>query len=291
MSAAHKLSGWVALVLAGCSSTPEPWVTPARLSIARSIPAGTTIVFLHGAYHGSWSFADLDETMQAQGRNTARIDLRGHWGEHRVQVASDVGIADYLSDCSELLDCIPGRKVLCGHSLGAWLAIDLADRPDVEAVVAISPPTPDAIAAERWRLLLSDPIAAFCLAFAGDASGFYHDANFADRYLFSPRVAPGPREVALANIRSQHEPSRLFDDIQEHRLRAPRSARPLLLMVGELDPVAGPQTAESLAIELGADLIVWPEAGHDLMLEPDHIELTAAILGWIDDRTRRTSPD
>jgi len=95
-----------------------------------------TVVLFHGAWHGVWSWRDLNPELHARGMSVAA---------HEQLVATPDGIRyrmDRYQDRLEvgaLLDAIPGQKVLVGHSGGGvTMTFAAAGRVDVDHLVYVA---------------------------------------------------------------------------------------------------------------------------------------------------------
>lgn len=239
-----------------------------------------TIVFLHGVYHGSWAFEQFWPPFQQSGFSVGLLDLRGHWGEHRLQPNSPVGFAEFLKDANQALDRLPGEKVLVGHSLGGLLALKLAARTDLVAMVLMATPLPSAIRRKQWRLLLEFPFQTTRFLLTGNAAALYHAERFTARYLFSRRTSAETKALAQARIRQQHEPARLFREIMSLDFSPSERRIPTLLVLGEEDPTVTSEVGFALQRLTQGEVVTIPQAGHDIMLEPNAAQASQIVLDW-----------
>ena len=120
-----------------------------------------TLVLLHGAASNStrwWHYAR--HTRLGPQWKLLRPDLRGHaGGDDRGRI----GMREWCDDIAALLDA-EGREraVLCGHSLGANVALHFAARrPErVSALVLVEPVPREALVGWVWRVAPLRPIAS-----------------------------------------------------------------------------------------------------------------------------------
>jgi pimeloyl-ACP methyl ester carboxylesterase len=92
---------------------------------------GTTIMLVHGAWHGSWCWAPLRDVLTARDIATAAVD--------NPSVTSPG--SDLAADGDNLraaLDAIDGPVVLVGHSYGGAVISDAGAHPNVECLVYLS---------------------------------------------------------------------------------------------------------------------------------------------------------
>lgn len=125
-----------------------------RVSVRASAVSGdTATVLLHGAA-GSWStWTPLLRTAQRSReplRGVVAIDLPG-WGESPVP-ASGLDVAHVSGAVREVAQALGYRRwIVVGHSLGGFVALDIAARwpTETEAVLLISPSGPGVLDAIR----------------------------------------------------------------------------------------------------------------------------------------------
>ena len=261
-------------------------VRPMRLHARPAPSSKPPVLFVHGVYHGAWAFEDAESIFHGAGYPVHRIDLRGHGGERRVQPNDPIGFGDYQADVRTALDSVAGMKIVVGHSLGGLLALSLAARPDVAALVLMAVPLPDVLRATTWRLLLRFPLRVLRFAWTGDATVLYHEERFVNHYLLSRYTPPNIAAHALARIRQQQEPAQLFREIMRLRLPSLPDGLPCLVVSGADDPTVTQAAAERLKrLTNGAHIHVL-NCGHDIMLEESAGETWCQVLRWIDEAVR-----
>lgn len=256
-------------------------LSPLRVTECLGHPASTTLVFLHGVYHGSWAFRSFCERMSGAGFSLALVDVRGHWGEGRITRRTDLGFADYLDDVREALDRITGNKVIVGHSLGGLLALAFKPRVDVIGRVLISTPLPGLLRSRTPELFSRFPLRFLRFVLLRQAWALYHHEPFINRYLLSEHTTKQSRAAAIREIKAQHEPHRLFRDVLSLEIseRVPRIRT--LILWGEDDPSMTPEAVEELRALTGGDAVAVAEAGHDIMLDPGAAAAIDSIMRWL----------
>ena len=101
----------------------------------------STVVLVHGAWHGSWVWERVVPLLEARGVSVRTVDL--------PSVGAAPGVAaDLAGDAAvvtALLDSIDGPKLLCGHSYGGMvISVAAAGRSDVLRLVYLCAFMPDA---------------------------------------------------------------------------------------------------------------------------------------------------
>lgn len=259
-------------------ASAEEAVSPFRVTTYEGEGADLSFVYVHGVYHGGWSFDRLHPLLRSRAVNQYVVDLRGHYGAHRVQADDDIGYADYFEDLIDALDEIPGEKLLIGHSLGGLLSMSALSREDVTGAVLLATPLPEVIRAKRWGLLFRYPLKSMKMIFGRDAASFYHNKAWAKRYFFSESTPSFIFERAFKNIALQNEPFKLFDDINSLRIDVKNVNKPVMVVAGGEDPTVDVRAANLLANQFQIDPEIIAGAGHDLMLEPQYAEQIAGLI-------------
>lgn len=268
----------LAASVVAAANTPAP----ARLVSVAGGERDLTVVYVHGVYHGSWSFAELHPLIAPYVGRQYLLDLQGHYGDNRVKPRDDIGYEDYLNDLDTALDSVKGKKVLVGHSLGGLLSMSSMRRDDVAGVVLLATPLPEVIRRKRWSLLLRYPIKSLAMVLKRDAKSFYHNKDWARRYFFSESTPGYVIDEAFEMIREQNEPFKLFDDINALTIDVGHVKKPVLVLAGAADPTVDREAAEKLAARLQVEPVVIAGAGHDLMLEPRYAEVVADYVSdWL----------
>jgi pimeloyl-ACP methyl ester carboxylesterase len=86
----------------------------------------STIVLVHGAWHGGWCWRKLVPLLEDKGHEVVALDLPGH-GSDRTP-ASDVTLAAYADRVARALDEKAEPVVLVGHSMGGIVISEAAER-------------------------------------------------------------------------------------------------------------------------------------------------------------------
>jgi pimeloyl-ACP methyl ester carboxylesterase len=94
----------------------------------------TSVVLVHGAWHGAWCFDRVVPLLLGAGVQAVAIDLPGH-GE------DDGAFTDLHGDAhrvGEVLDAIGGDVILLGHSYGGAVITEAGVHPSVRHLVYVS---------------------------------------------------------------------------------------------------------------------------------------------------------
>jgi pimeloyl-ACP methyl ester carboxylesterase len=124
-----------------------------------------TIVLVHGAWQGSWSFDTWRPLLEARGYRTVAVDLPGN-GWNPVQLGPD-GLADYTAHVVGVIKQLDGPCVLLGHSGGGLTISQVAEE------------IPDRIAALVYLVGFMMPSGMLFMSLVAQARGAWPDLDSA----------------------------------------------------------------------------------------------------------------
>lgn len=226
----------------------------------------STLVFIHGAgcRPGLWP----RELMDRSGFEVKNLELPALESHQRPSVHEYASkIALVLKDCESI--------ILCGHSLGGAIALELALRFFPEKVMGLIlvgtgarlRVDPLVLKALRWpflyRLVLKKTVANSCFA---QAPRSVRENVFA-------MMSQTKRGMFLHHLRACNIFD-VMDDIKQIRV-------PTLILCGDEDRLTPPKYSEFLHREIkGSELVIFPHAGHMLPIERP-VEIMETIMKWL----------
>jgi pimeloyl-ACP methyl ester carboxylesterase len=246
----------------------------------------TPILMQHGMWHGAWCWRHWQESLATWGWESHAFSLPGHAGSPTQRPVYFCTLGYYLRFLMAEVERLPRKPVLMGHSMGGaltqWYLKHVDDSLPAAVLVAswaAKGNIPDDGGAP-WRRL--DPLGLLLVALTGSARFFIRTPKHAAAILISPRAIYTPEELHArlspesAWVMYQHNPPVWQPPAQ---VRAP-----LLLMAGEMDAVLPVANVRRSAAHYGADCVVVPDAGHNLMMEHNYRETAETIHNWLSDR-------
>lgn len=254
------------------SGTKTLGLRHARLFTALHAP-GPVVLFVHGGFHGAWSWAPYMRLFAAHKISTASIDLRGHGGLPQDSGFLQDGVDALSEDVCEAAAALGGDVVLAGHSLGALVAMAAAREMCPRALAMLAPAPP----ANIPKLHALPP-------FADNAPVAPPPEARARRWLLQGLDANADIAPYLARLCAE-SPALLNDRYCERIVVDPTwVAGPRLCMSGERDasPLTDSRESAAVAALFGADIVTLPDAGHCFMLEATWRHSAERLRAWLD---------
>lgn len=254
-----------------------------------------TLLMIHGAFAGGWSFASLQGYFRDRGYRCLAPDLRHHGGERGPSVHPELAtlsMRDYLKDLVRLVESLDEPPIVIGHSIGGLLAQMLAARQPLKGAILLAPSAP-------WGVLASS-----LLEFAGASSLFLNGTPWemalmpvyqvAADYTFD-RLSLQERHELFAKLgpesgRATFEVLHWPLDPHRSTFVFPRDVDcPLLTLVGTRDRVNPPETVRRIArrYRRRSDYVTLEGMSHWLLTEPGWDEMAGIMADWIERLDRR----
>jgi non-heme chloroperoxidase len=244
------------------------------------------VLMIHGAFCGPWSLLGLKERFEAAGYSVAAPALRFHDQNPPPAALATTGLADYAADLQQEIKSLGRAPILVGHSMGGLLAMMLASRIKVAALILLAPSPPWGVA----------PTTLFEISAA--------QAMHLHPGYWNQILEPN-RDVALAHSLEQlprHMRDQVYGQFVPESGRATFEimnwgldlncassvdadavAAPLLFLTGSEDRINPPSTVARIAalFKERASAQVLEGMGHWLIGEPGWERLADRALDWL----------
>lgn len=235
---------------------------------------GRTLLFLHGAFGDHTAFRFLLENLAGRGFAGIAFARRGRLGVPPAR-AEGVTIADYLDDVRRVLEVLPEKPVLVGHSLGGLLAQHLAAEGRCSAAVLICPAPPGMLTAQPRTLPWLAPSLPRILA-----GRPFRPSDAIFRRLVLSRLAPADQDRVLASLTP--ESGSVYRAMMLGAARPPGPPRcPSLVVGGGDDWIISRTLLARTARFCAAPLQVHEGMGHWLLEEPGWERVADGIAAWL----------
>ncbi len=248
-----------------------------RLPTHSMLGSGPLVLFLHGIGGGHLAFAPQLETFAEAGYRAVAWDMPGYGHSDPIEPYTFKGLAERCIALIEALATRLGQQVtLVGHSMGGMVAQEvLARRPElIQNLVLCGTTAAFGRADGAWQQQFIDQRMAPLLA----GQSMADLARQLVPAMAGPHALPEGLRLAehcMAGV-SPGTYRRALEALVTFDRRAELSqiSVPTLLIAGEHDPNASPESMRKMADRImGSRLIVMPGIGHLMNLEaPDDFD-------------------
>ena len=253
-------------------AAPPPPVHREVLSALPGEPTGRPpLLFVHGAAHGAWCFAEHWLPAAAErGFPAYAVSLRGHGGSGGARRLGRTTMREYVHDVLQTIAELPSRPVLVGHSMGGLIVQLVLERYQAKGGVLLAPAPLHGGARAFLSMARDRPSHALRTAVGGTLP-------MTPEVLFE---GLNPVEAERLSGRTGRE-----SPIAQWQLFVPRTTGPIrtpMLVVGTPDDRLVPLAdVERAARRYGVEPLLFPGIGHDLMLDAGQDRVLAAVLDWV----------
>lgn len=245
------------------------------------------VLVVHGAAEHGGRYQAFAEKMTERGFAVVAVDHYGHGLSDgpRVSVNSLAQLTEGLRQmkawAGQQYSAVPW--VLFGHSLGGLLAVnDLIDCESEYRAVALSgaaiqvenPPGP----LLKWMVAKLAQFFPSLGVIKLDAADVSRVPAEVERYCADPLVYNGALTAGLVHA--------MFSAMDRVRRRAAELHIPMLIMHGEKDAMTAPQGSRWLYDSISSrekDLLMLPEAYHEILNEPEQEQVYRALFDFMDE--------
>ena len=235
------------------------------------------VLFIHGAWHGPWTWEEWIPLFREEGYQTQAVTLRGHAsGEKGYR---GVGLEDYRQDLEALIERLPQAPVLVGHSLGGLLIQHLLADRRLPAAVLLAPIPGRYPARIILRNSLRHPWTMTKSTLRNDLAALVGTPELVREVLFTPET---PTDVvADCHLRLTGAWPGLIREMVATAPPEPVPGTPSLLLAPDQDSSFTVDMQRKLAGKLGAEFRTIPGAGHNLPLDSPWRAAAQATLDFL----------
>lgn len=237
------------------------------------------LLLLHGLWSGSWMWQEAAGALSQRGWECWALDMRGRPGSRTVDAVGSIRLEEYVEDVVTAAQALWAPPVLCGHDLGALLALLAAPQVRPRALLCLAPMLPRAwVTAGRPPL----PLARFAAVPALLWGRPLHSprATVTSEFLFA--TLPSLVQAQL-QVRLQPDSGTVARTLTRGQVPLPDEGPscPVLVVSGGVDRMSPPATARWLATHLRAEYREYPNLGHWLIAGEQGIKLVGDLHRWL----------
>jgi len=226
------------------------------------------LLLLHGfTSHPVLTLGPLPQALREAGFAVSQPALPGHGT--RPEDLLKVRWQDWLLSAREAYAALPEPRGVVGLSMGTLLAAHLAAEMPTQALVALAP-----------ALALKSPLAPLAPLLAWLIPCFPGPDSIRDPQLkrANPNYPYFPTRSVLELLALMKRTPEVLPQVQ---------APALVVEAGQDRVVRGVRRYHELLGSLRKDFLVFPESGHDLLLDRDREAVARAVRDWLIDISTR----
>jgi pimeloyl-ACP methyl ester carboxylesterase len=242
------------------------------------------LLFVHGAWHGAWCWDEYFLRFFADnGYRALAVSLRCHGNSSGPKSLRACSLADYVDDVDSVAASLPTWPVLIGHSMGGFVVQKYLESRDAPAAVLLASMPPSGAMRFTLRLLRRCPWLTTKALVSGQSLPCFNTPERARHSFFSARVPHS--DVVRYVARLQNESQRMSLDAILLKLPRPkRVTTPMLVLGAEHDDCFSQSEVHATARAYRTEAEIFPDMGHDMMLEPGWEAVAERINGWLGKR-------
>jgi len=239
----------------------------------------TSLLLVHGAWHGAWCWEDhLVRWLTERGHRAVAIDLQHHGAQDRDGLGR-ARIRDYVADVGAAAASLPAPLVVVGHSMGGFVLQHwLAENRPAGAVLVAPVPSRGALAASL-RVGRRHPVTFARVNATMDMQPLVATTALVRELFFTPST---PDDVVRrCHERVGGESYIGYLDMVAFALPRPkRVTTPMLVVGAREDGIFTPAEIETTARAYGTEPVMLP-GGHDVMLDVAWESLAERLDAWV----------
>ncbi len=270
-------------------------VDPVQLEVVvrepeMAINAGPVeMVLVHGSCHTAACWQQFQEYFAHAGYRSLAFSLRGHGKSAGHETVLRNRLRDYVADLEYVVNMhVKGPFVLIGHSGGGYIVQSYLHQrklPRPAAGILLATLTP--LQARRWSCdmrIIAKNVGPFLQAYlTGNARALYVTPEETRRWFFTPDTPQTTVDACFCAL--QDESMKFAADILHlptpERNHALLPEIPLYFVGAARDATIPPLLFTLSAAAYGAMATIFPDRGHDLMLDTGWAEVAEHIEQWI----------
>ena len=241
------------------------------------------LVFVHGAWHGAWSWENFLPYFADHGYECNAFSFRGHGASEGRDGLRWFSTRQYVADLEQVVEDMSAPPVLIAHSMGGYILQKYLERHTAPAGVLLSSLPTSGIFGMLLRMLRRHPGSTLKALFLMNPWYFVYTPALAKDYLFSDDFPDQKFLEYYARI----QPESFRVALEATFLSLPRPSKvktPLLVLAAQNDRVFTVTEQEKTAQAYHTQAVFYPNTAHDMMLELGWQNVADRILDWLQSR-------
>jgi pimeloyl-ACP methyl ester carboxylesterase len=241
------------------------------------------LLFVHGSWHAAWCWAEhFLDFFADKGYRAVAVSLRGHGSSPGRQRLRWTRLREYAADIADTVAQLPTQPVLVGHSMGGFVIQKYLEHHTAAGAVLVASVPPTGVLRATLRIARHHPVPFVKANASLRLSPLVATPELVRNLLFSGWTPD--EQIDTYQQRLQDESYRGFLDMLALNLVKTKHVNrlPMLVLGAEEDAIVSQSQIHRTAAVYGAEAEIFPNMGHDMMLEPEWAAVAERIHIWLE---------
>ncbi|MFO1372468.1 MAG: alpha/beta fold hydrolase [Candidatus Competibacteraceae bacterium] len=248
-------------------------------------PKSTPLLFVHGSFSEAhiWDENFLPYFAR-HGYEAHAFSLRGHGLSEGHERLHTWRLADYVADLVRAAATMPSPPLLIGHSMGGMIIQKyLESHPAVAGVVLMASAPPQGLLPTTLHMALRHPFLFPQIWLFSLLGPNYGTPDLMRRALFSPNMPFSKLREFFRYVQAESQMVSLdMLGLNPLRLKPEALQMPFLVLGAQNDVFIAPALVEQTARFYHAEVKIFPNMAHAMMLESNWQDAADYLLGWLE---------
>jgi pimeloyl-ACP methyl ester carboxylesterase len=238
----------------------------------------TPLLFVHGAWHGSWCWGEnFIPFFAKEGFACHGFDFRGHGQSEGGESLHTYRLKDYVDDLGQVIEAIKQPPVVIAHSMGGLVAQKYAQDSDVAGLVFLAPVP---VTGVGYGYARAHPTAFLKFVLTRKGKAMISGEKLSKSLFFSQNISD---ESFLKYYEKLQDESfrALFETGSGIKWKPLRNSPPLLIVEAGRDAVIPKKKLAHTAKLYGTDLERVEDLAHDVMIDVEWKKAAELVNSWL----------
>lgn len=238
------------------------------------------ILFVHGAWHGAWSWQKyFMEYFSLEGYENYAFSFRGHGATSSKKGINSLSINNYVDDLIEAVDALDTPPIIVAHCMGGLVVQKFLEKRTCKKVILLASVPPQGALRTILNINLRRPYALVNVLML-NLHGLVNTPAKAKWALFSENIKE--EELKEYTQKLGGESFRAFLEMIFPRVKTNYHTKiPMLVLGGEKDNIITVNENKKTAAKYNATVKILPNIAHNMMLDIDNKLVATEIINWM----------
>jgi pimeloyl-ACP methyl ester carboxylesterase len=237
-----------------------------------------TLLFVSGAFHGSWCWSNFISYFESSGIRCQALEYR--------DIDNKSSLDCYLSQLHEAISALDAPIVIA-HSMGAYVVARYAEKYSLNKVILLAPMPFNGWMGSLLRFAVRWPRTSLKACMHWNVNLLLEDESLLSDMFFSRIAANSLRNSLIGRLQPESTSALIVESNLRHisiqRLR--ENMADSMIVGSEDDPLFRIQSTEQTARKIGARFLRLRGFSHDMMLDSDWGLVAAEIYSFVMNET------